>query len=184
MSKLDDMRNYLLPLNTSAEDKRYTMYFCKKLSYLNQLMNVITKEINDYVSMGYGNVNAKICIVIKDEAMFSIIKPLIRDVLEQFGINFWNIYVTFIDKTETPYKEKYGLLVNEINAIGPSLLYVIDKDKTSFDDISNYFNSYNISMPQKSFFVDVQKLGSTDENIRRELWAVFRYLINYKEIEQ
>lgn len=185
MSSLDDMRQYLLPLDTTAEDKRYAMYFCKKLNYLNELRNAIIKDTNEsYISMGYGNVNAKICIVVKDEEMFNIVKPLIQDILERFDVNFWNIYVTFIDKTKTPYKEKYELLVNEINAIKPNLMYVIDKDDTMYLEMIRSFCTLNIDFPEKYFFIDLEYLASTDIEVRKLLWRDFRYLINYKEIEQ
>lgn len=185
MSSLEDMRQFLLSLNTATEDKRYTMYFCKKLSYLNELRNAIVKETNDdYVSMGYGNVNSKICIVVKDEQTFNIIKPLIKEILEQFDINFWNIYVTFIDKSKSPYKDKYNLLVHEINAIKPNLLYVFDKDDTMYLEMTRAFCTLNIDFPEKYFFIGLEYLASTDIEVRKLLWRDFRYLINYKEIEQ
>lgn len=182
MSRTDDMRQYLLSLNAPSEDKRYTIYFCKKMEYLNSLKDIMVQETKEYVSMGYGNVNSKICLAVKNEKVFNTIKPLIQNVLDKFGINFWDVYITFIDKTQSPYDKKYELFINEINAIKPKLLYIFDKDDTGFKEIENHSMKLNIPMPERSFFVDAEKLVSEDVKVKQELWNVFRYFINYKDI--
>lgn len=181
---LDNMRQYLTALNISSEQKRYTINFCKKIQYLNELHISVSQEVNDYVCTGYGNVNSKICFVFKDKNSCNVIRPLIQDILDKFNINTWDIYMTFVDKTTKDYPKKYSYLMNEIYAINPNLLYVFDKDDAIYNDIIDAFNVRNVSLPDKHFLVDVQKLASTDTDVRQELWNIFRYLINYKEIKQ
>lgn len=181
---MDNMRQYLSALNISSEQKRYAMNFCKKIQYLNELHELASKEVNDYIQVGYGNVNSKICFVFKDKDSCDAIRPLIQSVLDKFNINTWEVYITFVDKTVKDYSRKYSFLVNEIYAVNPSILYVFDKDDNMYKDIISSFLVRNIALPNKYFLVDIQKLLSTDTGIRQELWNIFRYLINYKETKQ
>lgn len=180
---LDNMRQYLSALDIPVEQKRYAMNFCKKIKYLEELQGLAVQELNEYVCTGYGNVNSKICFVFKDKQTYDIIRPLVQDILEKFSINAWDIYITFVNKSTKEYPRKYPYLINELHAINPNLLYVFDKDDTIYKDIVNAFLSQNITLPEKYFLVDTQKLASIEENVRQELWNVFRYLINYKDIK-
>lgn len=181
---LDNMRQYLTALPIDAEQKRYSMNFCKKMKYLNELHEIAVQDVHEYICTGYGNVNSKICFVFKDKQSCDVIRPLIQEILDKFNINIWDIYFTFINKTETDYAKKYSYLINEIHAVGSQLLYVFDKDDTMYKDIVSAFLVRNIDLPEKHFFVDVQNLASADAEVRKLLWRDFRYLINYKEIEQ
>lgn len=181
--RLNDMKQYLLSLDINPEDKRYTMNFCKKNEYLEGLRMAAVSDLHEHVSTGYGNINSKICFVIKDEKSFKVIKPLIQEILDKFHINFWNIYVTFVNKTVTEYPKKYIYLINEIYAVRPNILYVFDKDEVMYNNIIAEFRNNNVPIPHKHFFVDVIKLSSSDTEIRKELWDSLKYLINYKEIE-
>ena len=105
-------------------------------------------------------------------------------ILDKFNINTWEVYITFVNKTAKDYSRKYSFLVNEIYAVNPELLYVFDTDDIMYNDIINAFLTRNVSLPNKHFLVDTQKISSTDTNIRKELWNIFRYLINYKETKQ
>lgn len=181
---LDTMRQYLTALPIEAEQKRYTMNFCKKMQYLNELHMSAAQETNGYVCTGYGNVNSKICFVFRDKNSCDVIRPLIQDILDKFNVNTWDVYMTFVNKTAEEYSKKHSYLVNEIHAVNPKLLYVFDKDDTMYKDIVSSFLVRNIALPDKHFAVDVQKLASSEVSVRQELWSIFRYLINYKEIEQ
>lgn len=180
---LDKVKQYLSALSIESEQKRYTMNFCKKINYLNELHCITAQETQAYVCTGYGNVNSKICFVFKDKEKHDEIKPLLQEMLDKFGINTWNVYVTFVNKTQVEYNKKYSFLVNEIHAVNPDLLYVFDKDDVMYNEITNSFTSRNISLPEKHFMVDISKLTCSDIEVRKELWNIFRYLINYKEIE-
>lgn len=184
MSTLDNMRQYLSALSIPSEQKRYAMNFCKKMDYLNNLHNIAAQETGEYICTGYGNVNSKICFVFKDKDSYDVLKPLIQEILDKFHINLWDIYVTFLNKTKSEYSKKYSFLSNEIHAVGSELLYIFDKDDNIYKDIVSHFLVRNIPLPAKYFFVDIQKLASMDTEVRKELWNVFRYLINYKEIGQ
>lgn len=181
---LNKMRQYLSGLMISSDQKRYAMNFCKKMKYLDELRSVAIQDTNEYICTGYGNVNSKICFVFKDKKTYDVIRSLIQDVLDKFKINSWDVYVTFVNKTEKEYNKKYSYLANEIHAIGSGLLYVFDKDDTLYNEIINAFTVRNIPLPEKHFVIDAEKLASSDTKVRKELWNVFKYLINYKEIEQ
>lgn len=181
---LDDMRQYLTALDIPLEQKRYSINFCKKMQYLDELHSIAANDTQEYVCTGYGNFNSKICFVFKDKTEYDIIYSLIQDMLDKFSINTWDIYITFVNKTSTGYLKKYSYLINEIHAINPQLLYVFDKDNSIYKDIINYFLTHKISLPEKHFFIDIQKIASSESETRKELWDMFKYLINYKEIGQ
>lgn len=181
--KLTETKEYLLPLSINSDDKRYTMSFCRKMDYISDLINKVISDTHEHVSVGYGNVNSRICFVVKDENTLGIIKPLIQEVLEKFHLNFWNVYVTFVDKTKSEYPGKYTCLMNELNAIKPGVVFVVGSDDSQYTALQTEFTSNNIQMPNSYFYIDIQKLGSTEPATRKELWRKFKYLINYKEIE-
>lgn len=181
---LDNVRQYLSALSISTEQKRYAMNFCKKIDYLNELHDIAVKETKEYVCTGYGNVNSKICFVFKDKDSYNAMRPLLQETLDKFHINIWNVYVTFVNKTQAEYTKKYSFLVNEIHAVNPGLLYVFDDNDEMYKDIISHFLVRNIALPEKYFMIDSQKIASSDIEVRKELWNTFRYLINYKEIEE
>lgn len=181
---LDNMRQYLSALSIPAEQKRYAMNFCKKMSYLNELRDAAIQDVQDYICTGYGNVNSNICFIFKDKQCYDVVHALLQEMLEKFHINPWDVYVTFVDKSQKEYNKKYAYLANEIHAINPGLLYVFDTNESMYQEIINAFQMRNIALPEKHFTVDVQKLASTDTDVRHELWNILKYLINYKETEQ
>lgn len=180
---LDKMRQYLSALTIPSEQKRYAMNFCKKMKYLNELQTIAIQDTNEYICTGYGNINSKICFVFKDKTTYDVIKPLIQNVLDKLNVNSWDVYITFVDKTKSEYNKKYSFLINEIHAVGAKLLYVFDKDDVMYNQIINAFDLRNVNLPDKHFLIDVQKFASTDEEDRKYLWNMLKYLINYKEIE-
>lgn len=180
----DDMRQYLSALNIDSEQKRYAMNFCKKAYYLNELHEIAIRDTDEHVNIGYGNVNSQICFVFRDKDRFDLVKSLVQDILDKFNINIWNVYITFVDKTASEYNKKYSYLANEINAVGSKLLYVLDKGDTLYKDVIDSFTTHNIALPERHFAVDIEKIASSDTEARKELWSIFRYIINYKEIEQ
>ena len=179
---MDNMKQYLSALEIPVEQKRYAMNFCKKISYLDELHNVASQDTHEYVCTGYGNVNSKICFVFKDKKCHDVMRPLIQEILDKFHINTWDVYITFVNKTETEYAKKHSYLINEIHAVNPGLLYVFDKDDDMYLNVIQAFTERNIDLPEKHFFIDVEHLASSDVEVRKLLWRDFRYLINYKEI--
>ena len=181
---LSKVRQYLSALNIESEQKRYAMNFCKKMKYLDELRDVAIQDTSEYICTGYGNVNSQICFVFKDKQAHDVLKPLIVEILDKFHVNSWDVYVTFVDKTQKEYSKKYSFLANEVHAVGTNLMFVFDKDDAMYNDILEAFNTRNIALPEKHFLIDVHKLASTETEDRKILWESFKYLINYKEIEQ
>ena len=181
---MSDMKQYLSSLDIASEKKRYVMNFCKKIEYLDELHDAATRDIQGYVCSGFGDFNSNICFVFKDSYMYEVVRPLIQEILSKFNIDTYDIYITFINKTQQEYSKKYSFLVNELHAIGPKALYVFDNDNVSYDTIIKTFGSYGMALPEKHFIVNAQDLASTDIDTKKHLWNVFRYLINYKQIKQ
>lgn len=179
--RLNKTREYLTGLPIEADSKRYTMNFCKKTEYIKDIMRQAIQETGEHMSFGYGNVNSNICFIINNEPMFTIVKPFIQDVLEKFGVDFWGVYVTFINKSATEYSKKINLLMNEVNAVSPKIIYVFDKDEQAMNLLQSEFQQYGIQ-PAYIHFVDINKMAVDDVATRKELWNKFRYLINYKDI--
>ena len=100
-------------------------------------------------------------------------------------MNFWGIYTTFINKSTHDYSKKYNYLMNELNCIKPSIVYVFGKDKSYIDRLKQEYDKYNIPISSNYFqFVDIQQLLSSKEEDRKALWNVFKYMIGYREIEK
>ena len=157
------------------------MNFCKKNEYIQTIMQQAIQETKSHMSFGYGNVNSNICFLVNSEEMLNNIKPLLQEVLDKFGVNFWDIYVTFINKTSVPYVRNINLLMNEINAVSPKIIYVFDENEQSITTLTNEFKAYGIQ-PAKCYYININKLSENTVEVKRELWNMFRYLINYKEI--
>ena len=181
---LDDFKQYLVSLNAASDNKRYAMNFYKKSEYLESLKQEAINDLHCHISSGYGNVNSNICFIFPNEESLSIVKSLIQDILKVLKINLWDIYITFVDKSSQEYSKKYNYLMNELNAIKPSIVYVFGKDKSVIDRLKQEYTQYNISVSNHYFqFVDVQQLASSKEEDRIALWNIFKYMINYREIE-
>lgn len=178
--KLSEIRNYLTNLNIPSEEKSTAMNFCKKMQYISSLGETVCKETHEHVSFGYGNPNSKICLIVNSEQSFTVIKPLIQEILDKFGLEFWDVYVTFVHKTKCPYPKEMNLLMHEIHAVNPGVVYVFDSNDTNLNLLQHEYGLNNLQVP-KMFFVDVVKLTQTDTETRKELWQLFKYLINYKQ---
>lgn len=182
---IDTLKQYLLSLNTASADKKYVMDFYKKSKYLESLKQEAINDLHCHISSGYGSVNSNICFIFSDEKSLSVIKPLVQEVLEKLTMNFWGIYTTFIDKTNQDYSKKYNYLMNELNCIKPSIVYMFGKDQLNLDRLKQEYAKYNISVSPNYFqFVDIQQLASSEEKDRMALWNVFKYMIGYREIEK
>ena len=182
MSDINDMKQYLLSLNIPSKDKRYTMNFCKKMEYLDNLKQITIKELHEPVISGYGNVNSQICIITKNEKALNVIKPLLQNVLDKFHINMWDIYLTYVDKTTTEYNRKFSYLAHELSAIGAKIIYYIDNDENNYNALLNAFQTDNIKLSADIHYINVTKLGSSDIEDRKELWESFKHMINFREI--
>lgn len=178
------MKDYLSNLPIPTEQKQYTMSFYNKIIHLNKLHSIATNLVHSYVRTGYGNVNSRICFVFKNKELYDTVYKNILSILDKFQINIWDIYITFIDKTEIDYKEKFYYLTSELHTINPNLVCIFDNDNNYYNIIQTYYKTQNITLPDKMFFVDIQKIQSTNEEVRQELWNIFKYLINYKELKK
>ena len=178
----DGMKQYLLSLQISDEDKRYALNFCKKLDYLEKLRSKAAHDTNLNVHAGYGSLNSNIFFIFNSHKVFMAAKSIIQEKLDLFDINFWQIYVTFVNKFEQDYQLKYDMICAEISAVKPKLLYVFDNDKSNYDNIMDSMIRLNVSIPERIFFVDIAELISDDEEVKKKIWHTLRYLINYKSL--
>lgn len=185
MIDLPTFKQYLVGLNSiGSDDKKIAMNFCKKMDYLYSLKDTVASELNcdDDIFLGYGNVNSKICIICNNPDNLSIIKPIIQETLDKFNINFWDIYVTTFHKTKKPYSKEINFLMNELIAVNPKLIYVIDKDETCMEALKKEYEKFNINY-NKMIYVNVVDMASSEAKIKKLLWEKFKFLINYKTIK-
>lgn len=182
MSQLEDLRQYLGGISIDPAEKNFAFDFCKKNEYITQLMQAVIQNVNGvHVSMGYGNLNSKIVMVFPNENSLSVMKSTIQKLLDKFHIDFWSLYITFIDKTEAEYPLKFNVLMNEINAISPQIIYFVDKDDSQIVNLKIEFNKYGIKLP-KHYLLEAEKLVNDTEQNRKEIWKSFKYAINYKDL--
>lgn len=181
--RVNNTRQYLLENDVvSRQDKNYTFNFCKKTEYLETLKMSLINELHETVASGYGDVNSNICFVFRSEELLQALKPELQRILDTMKFNLWDVYVTFIDKTKTDYKNKYGFLMHELHAVSPKVLYVVEETGMACDTLKKTFAMANINCPfQKLFQLTPQLLVANDECSKAELWNMFKYLINYKE---
>lgn len=181
--QLSDTKQYLLSLSIPQDDKRYVMDFYKKLQHLEELRKRIANDTSMKVSGGYGDMNSKICFIFNNPSLFNAAKQIVQGKLDLFEVNFWQIYVTFINKVECDYPYRYDVIASELSAIKPNLLYVFDNDKATYDRIMAALTQFNLPAPERSFFVDMKDMVSDDPEVKKKLWHTLRYLINYKTLD-
>ena len=181
-NSISNIKQYLINNDSiSKQDKNYTINYCKKIEYMEQLKQVLINDLHETVYSGYGNVNSNICFVFESKEEFESIKPELQSILEKVKLNFWDVYITFVNKTESNYDNKYIYLMHEINAVSPKILYVLGKTDNSYNNINKSFTLNKINHPSdKTFFIPLMQLCELNEEKKAKLWNVFRYLINYK----
>ena len=180
--RIKKVKQYLLDLDTTAEAKRYTLNFCKKMDYIQSIMSQAINETHEHFDFGYGNYNAKICIVANTISEFNEIKQRLQKVLEKFGSNFWNVYVTYVYKTKNEYRRSINLLMNEINAISPNIVYIFGRNEKVANSLKDEFIKYNVGSSIQFYFIDIDKFLNPSDDDRKRFWNMFKYLINYKEV--
>lgn len=181
-NQIISLKEYLQSIDAPSDDKKYALNFCNKLSYLEAIKAKAINDIHSEIISGYGNVNSKICFIFKDESGFNLVKPLLQDILEKFNLNFWDVYVTFLNKTNIEYSQKYSYLANELYAVSPKMIYSFIDDRKIYDCISD-ITLLGVQVKYDKYInILPQLLGQTDEKSKAELWNVFKYLINYKDI--
>lgn len=178
-----EFKDYLSSLGISSQDKQAALKFFKKADYFESLREKVNKNTNTPVLMGYGNLNSKICFVVQNKKIYESIKPVLTHYMDKFGINIWDVYITFVDKTEVIYPEKLNLLVHEVHAVNPDVLYLFLDNPKSYQDIVDQYKAINVSMPCKIFNIIVPDFDTNDSLLQQNFFDIFKYLINYKETE-
>jgi len=181
---VEDMKNYLLPLDIPPEGKRYALNFCKKIKYMEGLRRKAATDTGSNVSLGYGDINSKICFIFQSPNELGKIKNRVQSELDKYSINFWQVWTTFIDKTNTEYPDKLTLLAYEINAVNPTIIYFFGDNEDIYNDTINSIYNCKPSNLQKHFFIDINDLGSDNPDIKSVLWKKMHYLINYQTIDK
>lgn len=184
-NSFQNLKDYLLSLGISSEDKRYVLNFCKKLEYLDSLQKKAAMDTQSNINAGYGCVNSKICFVFNSFEAYTKVKSVLIEKLNSFKLEIWDVYLTFVDKTDTEYPLKYEYLAHELHAVGPSLLYVVTDGEgyEATNTILQALDRINAPHPQVVHNINVNDLTSTDPVVKQQLWNRLRYLINYKTID-
>lgn len=183
----ETMKEYLSSLTIPVEDKRYVLTYCKKLEYLENLRAKASSDTGQAVNAGYGCANSQICLVFKDIQTFNEVKAAVQTWMDEFKMNFWQAWTTFVDKTEDEYPAKMEYLACEIHAVHPQLLYVFGDSIDEYHKVIHAFANLGIpvmeALPKYTFFIDIKELTSSDKQIKQEIWQKLRYLINFKTLD-
>ena len=177
------LKDYLTGLQIANAEKQKVMSFYKKTDYINSIMEKAIEDTHQKMSFGYGNVNSKICLVVESEETYNFIKPVLQDYFDMFDTNIWDIYITFVDKSAKNYSKKINLLMNEINAVSPQLLYMIGSSDNYYTALAQEMTNYNLQLNMKTIFISTEKLLSSDPEVQKEIKRLFVFLINYMTID-
>ena len=179
MFSIEKFKDYLKDLDIDKDEKNYALNFNKKNDYLNNLRLAMVKEIGKDITMGYGDVNSKILIMFKDRNSFLSVKKSLQSLFALAKFNFWDTYITFINKTDADYPKKYEFIIREIIAVHPDIIYLIG-DESDYNKINMVFAENKLTYPAiHSFCISEKQIN--DENAVKDLWSKFKYLINYKD---
>lgn len=185
MADLQQFTEYLAGLGITNESKRYSLNFCKKMDYIYSIMDKAIERVGGvHMDFGYGDYNSKIVFIFNNRKQFLEIKDKIQKVLEVFSSNYWNVYVTYINKCDKEYTEKINLLMNEVNAVGPELIYMFSNNENDLTLLKNEFTKYNVKKNFTFFHVNTDELLNPTEGTNANMWSKFKYLINYKNVIQ
>lgn len=195
-NNITELTNFLSSQSEiNKEDKKFVYDFYNKFYYLGELNENIIADLNDKISIGYGNYNSKIMIVLSSENILEETITVIKPIIENINISLWNVYITVVKKSEATYDKYDAAILNEINAVNPSLLYVIDKDIQSYYNISKGMNNMPrlkdvstkfINEEDILFLADKSNKESQEEewqSTMQKIWLSLRLMINFKDKE-
>lgn len=195
-NNITELTNFLSSQSEiNKEDKKFVYDFYNKFYYLGELNENIIADLNDKISIGYGNYNSKIMIVLSSENILEETITVIKPIIENINISLWNVYITVVKKSEATYDKYDAAILNEINAVNPSLLYVIDKDIQSYYSISKGMNNMPrlkdvstkfINEEDILFLADKSNKESQEEewqSTMQKIWLSLRLMINFKDKE-
>lgn len=180
---LNNVKDYLLSLNIPRDDKRYVLNFCKKIEYLESLRKQAASETQERIELGYGDANSKICFIFQSKAEFSTVKAAIQKQLDDFNLNLWQIWVTFVDKTPSEYNKKYEFLAHEMNAINPTAIYFFGNSQEPAAHAEECIRKLGCPNMKHFFFIENSILLQGGDDIKQILWPQFRFLINYQTLD-
>lgn len=177
----ESLIKYLSSLdNISQEEKQKVLKFFKKNDYINTLREKASASADSNILMGYGDFNSKIVFIAQDESTYKETIPMLKTFMGKFGLEIWDIYLTFVDKSHDDFKNKYDLLFYEINAISPEIIYCFVKSEEEYNKIIAQYTKNKVELPSKIFYFlineDIDYLN-TEQGV---LFNAFKYLINYK----
>lgn len=195
-NNITELTNFLSSQSEiNKEDKKFVYDFYNKFYYLGELNENIIADLNDKISIGYGNYNSKIMIVLSSENILEETITVIKPIIENINISLWNVYITVVKKSEATYDKYDAAILNEINAVNPSLLYVIDKDIQSYYNISKGMNNMPRLKDVSTKFINEEDIlfladKSNKESQKEEwqstmqkIWLSLRLMINFKDKE-
>lgn len=177
MSSLNELMEFLRTIDIDAAEKNFTFDFCKKNEYIDGLMNAVMIDTGDPVSIGYGNINGQIMLVFQDRNSLDILKPAVQESFEKIGIDLWTMYITYVDKTQNDYPKKYNVLMNELNAVKPKILYFIDNTDNHVFNLKAECAKYKVAFPRCLIITPNEIV-----NDKKATFAKLKYAVNFKDI--
>lgn len=194
---LKDLKDYLaMDSNIPMKDKKYVFDFYNKFQYLSQLNKALINQTHEKMFLGYGNYNSKIMIVVLADKFLGPVINIIKPMMDKMNISLWNTYITVLNKGNST-TDYLPTIINEINAVCPRMLYVIDiydvipkaieayKENAAFkrlNDVSVRFINLNdicfLDDPKNKTKSEVEWLKK-----RNSVWMLLRGMMSFKDKE-
>lgn len=179
--QLNNIKDYLIPLNIQNTDKKSFMDFYKKMSYIETLMENLALSVNEKINMGYGDFNSKVCFIFKDRQTFEKLKDSLQKNIEIVDVHFWQVYTTYVSKTSKELPNDISILMHELNAIKPQIIYLFDENDEVLNKLNQECAANNIPCTTKQLLINPDMILNDNTQSRKDLWKLLKFLVNYKK---
>ncbi len=166
--------DYVNSTNCSQYDKNDFILFCKKQEYLDKIMGIMFNTVKCKINYGYGNLNSDICFLFDDIQSEEAIKKELANILNKYNIDYYSIYVTYINKCDRFYGRYLELLYSELNAVNSKIIYYFGESEEQINLFKDLYIKNN-----KTF--NYRYINTKDFNFD-SMKSEIKYMIKYKNI--
>jgi hypothetical protein len=165
--------------------EQWTVEYYNKAHNIADLHNKIlmkNKDIQKYFSCGYGSHNPEVLLIYNN---YNIPKQIdyIRVICEKIKYNYYDLYITPIEKTKILTPKQHEYIVNEeIKILKPKKIFLFSKEELQLQhdnittiDMNNYYNMLLLTDTAKTP-EEIKDLN----NSKLIFWNQFKDIQNYK----
>lgn len=151
-----EVKEYIKTLQPNKDLDLY-IKFSYKRDYIEQIMSIMYKDVQQKIDYGYGNYNASICFLFENRDLENKLKFDLQEILEKYGIDYYSIYNTYFNKIKSFYSKNIELLSNELLCVKPNIIFYFGNNKyikelieyKTIDDLKN--SIYVIDNSERDF---------------------------------